>query len=81
MLGNVIDDSCNAETGEVIPGIGLLPITTTFTLSKHRTRARGIICSQSGMWEMLGEKNVPDMKFIWERVLWVKDRRMHLQNI
>ena len=56
MLGNVIDDSCNAETGEVIPGIGLLPVTTTFTLSKHRTRARGIICSQSGMWEMLGEK-------------------------
>ena len=56
MLGNVIDDSCNAETGEVVPGIGLLPVTTTFTLSKHRTRARGIICSQSGMWEMLGEK-------------------------
>ena len=56
MLGNVIDDSCNAETGEVIPGIGLLPVTTTFTLSKHRTRARGTICSQSGMWEMLGEK-------------------------
>ena len=56
MLGNVIDDSCNAETGEVVLGIGLLPVTTTFTLSKHRTRARGIICSQSGMWEMLGEK-------------------------
>ena len=56
MLGNVIDDSCNAETGEVVPGIGLLPVTTTFTLSKHRTRARGTICSQSGMWEMLGEK-------------------------
>ena len=34
MLGNVIDDSCNAETGEVVPGIGLLPVTTTFTLSK-----------------------------------------------
>ena len=23
---------------------------------------------------------MPGMKFIWERVLWVKDRRMHLQK-
>lgn len=56
MLGNVIDDSCNAETGEVIPGIGLLPVTTTFALSKHRSRVQGTICTQSGMWEMLGGK-------------------------
>ena len=48
MLGDVIDDSCNAETGETIPGMGLLPVVTTFSRSKHRTRVEGIICDQSG---------------------------------
>ena len=56
MLGNVIDDSCGAETGEVVAGMGLLPVTTTFSKNKHRTRVQGITCIQSGMWEMLGQK-------------------------
>lgn len=30
MLGNEIDDSCGAETGEVVPGLGLLPVKTVF---------------------------------------------------
>lgn len=55
MLGNVIDDTCNAETGEVVPGIGLLPVTTTFTLSKHRTRVDGTICNHNGIWQALSK--------------------------
>ena len=53
---NVIDDSCGAETGEVVAGMGLLPVTTKFSKNKHRTRVQGITCIQSGMWEMLGQK-------------------------
>ena len=41
MLGNVIDDSCGAETGEVVAGMGLLPVTTKFSKNKHRTRVAG----------------------------------------
>ena len=50
MLGNEIDDSCGAETGEVVPGLGLLPVKTVFSLEKHRTRVKGRICAQSGIW-------------------------------
>lgn len=53
MLGDVIDDSCGAETGEVIPGIGLLPVITTFAPCKHTTRAEGVVCEQTGMWKEL----------------------------
>lgn len=56
MLGDVIDDSCNAETGETIPGMGLLPVVTTFSRNKHRTRVEGIICNQSGIWSGLTGK-------------------------
>ena len=56
MLGDVIDDSCNAETGETIPGMGLLPVVTTFSRNKHRTRVEGIICKQSGIWSGLTGK-------------------------
>lgn len=56
MLGDVIDDSCNAETGETIPGMGLLPVVTTFAKNKHRTRVEGIICKQSGIWSGLTGK-------------------------
>ena len=53
MLGDVIDDSCKAETGEVVPGIGLLPVITTFAPGKHTTRVKGVICEQTGMWKEL----------------------------
>ena len=68
MLGDVIDDSCNAETGETIPGMGLLPVVTTFSRSKHRTRVEGIICDQAYGVD-LQEKYVVVMRYIWERVL------------
>ena len=41
---------------QVVAGMGLLPVTTTFSKNKHRTRVQGITCIQSGMWEMLGQK-------------------------
>jgi adenosylcobyric acid synthase len=57
MLGRVIDDSCHAETGEKINGIGLLPIATKFSESKHRTRMKGNISGElGGAWSMLGRK-------------------------
>lgn len=53
MLGELIDDSCRAETGEKLAGIGLLPVRTVFTQEKQLTRAKGVVCSQSGMWKEL----------------------------
>ena len=50
MLGNEINDSCGAETGEVISGLGLLPVETIFSLKKHTTRTDGRICTSSGFW-------------------------------
>lgn len=53
MLGNEIDDTCNAETGEKILGMGLLPVKTVFSMEKHRVRTEGTVCRQSGTWETL----------------------------
>lgn len=53
MLGRVIDDSCHAETGEQIRGMGLLPIITEFSMEKNRTRVQGTVLAQSGVWQPL----------------------------
>lgn len=53
ILGQNIDDSCHAETGEQIRGMGLLPVITEFSMEKNRTRVQGTILAQSGIWKSL----------------------------
>lgn len=53
MLGQVIDDSCHAETGEQIRGMGLLPVVTEFSMEKNRTRVQGSVLAHSGAWKSL----------------------------
>ena len=81
MLGNEIDDSCGAETGEVVPGLGLLPVKTVFSLEKHRTRVKGRICAQSGIWGSFRAVNVPVMKSIWARAVFAKKMRRDLYSL
>ena len=53
MLGMVIDDRCDSGSYEVMPGMFYLPVETTFVKNKHRTRVRGVVCEQSGVWKEL----------------------------
>ncbi len=43
MLGRRITDSCGAEGGGSVEGMGLLPMVTDFAAEKHRTRVRGAV--------------------------------------
>ena len=43
MLGRRITDSCGAEGGGSVDGMGLLPMVTDFAAEKHRTRVRGTV--------------------------------------
>jgi adenosylcobyric acid synthase len=43
MLGRTITDSCGAEGGGSVDGMGLLPMVTDFAAEKHRTRVRGTV--------------------------------------
>ena len=45
MLGNEIDDSCGAETGEVVPGLGLLPVKPFFIRKAQKPRKRSDLCA------------------------------------
>lgn len=57
MLGETIADTCNAEGGGTIRGMGLLPIDTCFEPEKIRTRVKGQTVHLDGeLAELSGKK-------------------------
>ena len=48
MLGRVISDPEGVEGGGTVPGLGLLPITTTFRPVKQQTRVTGTVLGSAG---------------------------------
>ena len=54
MLGRAITDSCGAEGGGSVDGMGLLPMVTDFAAEKHRTRVSGAIVNSGELNEMTG---------------------------
>jgi len=51
MLGETIYDPSGVESDELeVKGLGLLPVTTTFTAEKQTTRARGHIQAECGLF-------------------------------
>ena len=81
MLGNEIDDSCGAETGEVVPGLGLLPVKTVFSLEKHRTRVKGRICAQSGIWGSFSGCECTGYEIHMARAVFAKKMRRDLYSL
>lgn len=53
MMGRHILDSCHAETGESIEGMGLLPIDTQFRQEKSRTQVQAEIAAAAGAFQSL----------------------------
>lgn len=57
MLGEELFDPEGTESGDgtpkCMPGLGLLPVKTTFTSKKRRTRAEGKITCKDGFWSAL----------------------------
>ncbi|MEF9839494.1 MAG: cobyric acid synthase [Lachnospiraceae bacterium] len=53
MLGEVLSDPYGVEEKGTMKGLGLLPITTTFELSKNRTRVRGRFQQVEGIFKQL----------------------------
>ncbi|MDO5387953.1 MAG: cobyric acid synthase [Clostridia bacterium] len=58
MLGEVIEDSCNAEGGGSIRGMGLLPVKTYFEPEKTRKQAEGSTNALKGELEELSNKKI-----------------------
>lgn len=58
MLGERITDAEGAEGGGDTAGIGLLPIKTRFASEKHRTRVKGRILINDGLFKGLSGANV-----------------------
>ncbi len=54
MLGRRITDSCGAEGGGSVDGMGLLPMETDFAAEKHRTRVSGTVIHSGDLTELLG---------------------------
>jgi len=54
MLGRRITDSCGAEGGGSVDGMGLLPMETDFAAEKHRTRVRGTVIHGGELHELTG---------------------------
>ena len=54
MLGRRITDSCGAEGGGAVDGMGLLPMVTDFAPEKHRTRVTGRIVHSGHLPELMG---------------------------
>lgn len=81
MLGNEIDDSCGAETGEVVPGLGLLPVKTVFSLEKHRTRVKVGFVRNPASGAAFRAVNVPVMKSIWARAVFAKKSARDLYSL
>ncbi len=53
MLGTGLEDPYNIEEGGFMRGMGLLPVRTVFERSKVRTRVRGEVRHQEGIWKGL----------------------------
>lgn len=53
ILGKTINDSENVESGEVIKGMGLLDIETTFFNTKTTTQVQGVVNKVHGYFEKL----------------------------
>ena len=54
MLGRRITDSCGAEGGGSVDGMGLLPMETDFAAEKHRTRVSGKVMAGGELTELVG---------------------------
>ncbi|MBE6990933.1 MAG: cobyric acid synthase [Ruminococcaceae bacterium] len=54
MLGRRITDSCGAEGGGSVEGLGLLPMVTDFAAEKHRTRVTGRVIHSGYLPELAG---------------------------
>ena len=54
MLGRRITDSCGAEGGGSVDGMGLLPMETDFAAEKHRTRVSGKVVHGGELAELAG---------------------------
>ena len=54
MLGRRITDSCGAEGGGSVEGMGLLPMETDFAAEKHRTRVSGAVIHSGELRELEG---------------------------
>ena len=53
MLGKTLNDPHNVEHGGTLRGMGLLPVETTFTEQKTRTRVSGAFDTLSGLFSAL----------------------------
>lgn len=58
MLGEWIEDSCNAEGGGSVRGMELLPVVTVYEPEKTRTQTKGKLEQLTGFWEPLSGKAV-----------------------
>jgi len=58
MLGEEISDPEHTEEGGKLRGMGLLPMRTEFEKEKTRTRIKGIIGENKGVFEMLEGTNI-----------------------
>ena len=48
MLGRIISDPDHVEGGGTVPGLGLLPVATSFRPSKHQTHTSGVVRAIQG---------------------------------